>query len=406
MGGPQRKETESNLEDAPQPDAVEQAVEEQERLLMEFEKVRDDLQSIMDDLENSTFVKRLKAASRRQLEIAGDLNRTLFSGFGVAREALSEDQSNQLAAIAVREEEQSKFVWAIQADLEAYLSRTDEEQFARVHEQMKKSLVVEKLGEIGTRVRSNLAGESISRAEYWADTLDRWGEEVVAPAKAGSQDKDKDKNSQGASLPPAIVLEVMRILEGEIDLREETRSLEQLRSSVEEKDILEQSSRQSATQVELRRRAQQVMLDIEALPDGEEKFARELLLIGQASFVMQEVERLLLIGLTGPQTIGAETEIIELLLQSKRSSPKGGGGAGGTAPGKGGEGSTEDAALALLGPGSDPNAKVDQRGVQQATGEVGEPLPEEFREGLDAFFDAVETGRRTPAGRAQGLQEK
>ncbi|MEO2033895.1 MAG: hypothetical protein ABGZ35_17605, partial [Planctomycetaceae bacterium] len=53
---------------------VDQAVEEQADLLAEFEKVRDELQKIMDDLDNSTFVKRLKSASRRQLEMAGDLN--------------------------------------------------------------------------------------------------------------------------------------------------------------------------------------------------------------------------------------------------------------------------------------------------------------------------------------------
>ncbi|MBL8818116.1 MAG: hypothetical protein JNL58_18965 [Planctomyces sp.] len=393
MGGPKNPKTESGEEELPEKDAVEMAIEEQEKLLMEFEKVREDLQKIMDDLENSTFVKRLKAASRRQLEIAGDLNRTLFNGFGIPKDRLDIQLAEQSAAIAVREEEQSKFVWAIQTDLEAYIARNSDEQYARVLEDMKKTNVIEKIAEIGARVRGNLSGESISRAEFWADTLDRWGEEVVVPAKPGSD--DKEKGSQGGSLPPAIVLEIMRILEGEIGLREETRSLEQARSVLEEKDVLDKASVQSATQVALRIRTQQVIMDVEALPESEEKFARELLLLGQASYVMQEAERLLLIGLTGPQTIGAETEVIELLLQSKRSNPKGGGGQGGTAPGKGGEGSTEEAALALLGPGSDPNAHIDHRGVQQSTGETGEALPEEFRDGLDAFFDAVESSGRT-----------
>ena len=69
--------------------------QEQTDLLAEFEKVREDLQKIMDDLENSTFVKRFKAASREQLEVATAPNRTLFDGFGVrARSSMTGRKNN------------------------------------------------------------------------------------------------------------------------------------------------------------------------------------------------------------------------------------------------------------------------------------------------------------------------
>jgi hypothetical protein len=50
-------------------------------------------------------------------------------------------------------------------------------------------------------------------------------------------------------------------------------------------------------------------------------------------------------------------------------------------------------ALELYGPGSDPKARVDARDVQQSTGTAGDPLPAEFRDGIDAFFNALEGGR-------------
>ncbi|MFN9719717.1 MAG: hypothetical protein ACK58L_13540, partial [Planctomycetota bacterium] len=50
--------------DTPAEQKVDEAVNEQTDLLAEFQKVREDLQKIMDDLEDSTFVKRLKSASR------------------------------------------------------------------------------------------------------------------------------------------------------------------------------------------------------------------------------------------------------------------------------------------------------------------------------------------------------
>ncbi|OYW30605.1 MAG: hypothetical protein B7Z47_03430, partial [Chthoniobacter sp. 12-60-6] len=89
--------------------------------------------------------------------------------------------------------------------------------------------------------------------------------------------------------------------------------------------------------------------------------------------------------------IAAETEAIELLLQAKRQG-KGGGG-GGSNPGGGSGGSAAgDAALADLGPGTDAETNVNARPVGQATGKAGRELPEEFKTGLDAYFNKLEAG--------------
>ena len=170
----------------PAQEQVDQAVEEQADLLAEFAKVREDLQKIMDDLENSTFVKRLKAASRRQMEVAEDLNRTLFKGFGMPVSTLDERQKEQGGKIAEREEAQSKSVWMIQSDMEAYYDRRKQEKFLKILEEMEEVRVTTKLTAVGERVRQNLSGESIARAEYWCDTLDRWAEQLVEPCPGGS----------------------------------------------------------------------------------------------------------------------------------------------------------------------------------------------------------------------------
>lgn len=176
-------------EGGPQPPAGEQvdaAVEEQADLLAEFARVREELQKIMDDLENSTFVKRLKAASRRQLEVAEDLNRTLFKGFGLATASLDNRQKDQAEKIAEREEAQSRSVWMIQSDMEAYYDRRKMKKFLRILEEMEELRVTTKLSGVSERVRQNLSGESIARAEFWSDTLDRWAEELVEPSPGGT----------------------------------------------------------------------------------------------------------------------------------------------------------------------------------------------------------------------------
>src|SRR5205807_5596730 len=89
---------------------------------------------------------------------------------------------------------------------------------------------------------------------------------------------------------------------------------------------------------------------IRELPEGDMKFAKEINLLGTVSEVMKEATEILAKPDTGSQAIAAETEAIELLLQSKRFNPKGGGG-GGSNPGGGGGGTTTDSALSLLGKG-------------------------------------------------------
>ena len=95
---------------------------------------------------------------------------------------------------------------------------------------------------------------------------------------------------------------------------------------------------------------------------------------------------------TGPEAIAAQTEAIELLLQSKRQN-KGGGG-GGSNPGGGGAASNGGASLTDIPTGGqtgESDSAPSSREVDQSTGKAGRELPEEFRRGLDTYFNALES---------------
>jgi len=192
-------------------------------------------------------------------------------------------------------------------------------------------------------------------------------------------------------LPPSIVLEVLQVLEAEINLREETRVAEQARPALPADEHKQQATKLSVTQSELKVRIDKVVERIRELPDGESDFAKEIKLLGLVSDVMNEATEILARPETGRPAIAAETEAIELLLQSKRINPKAGGG-GGSSPGGGGGGTTQDSALSLVGTGANDKEVREDRGVSQATGNTGPALPEEFRAGLDEYFNRLERG--------------
>lgn len=189
------------------------------------------------------------------------------------------------------------------------------------------------------------------------------------------------------------MLEVLQILEGEVNLREETRVAEQAKAGLQTPEYRSEAERLSATQGQLDARLAAVARGIEGLPNGAAEFGRELALLGTVGHVMREAVSILARPDTGAPAIGAETEVIELLLQAQRNDPSGGGG-GGSSPGGGsGDASSGDSALTLLGSGLNRNEVRVERAVPQATGDAEPGLPEEFRAGLDAYFQHLERAK-------------
>ncbi len=182
----------------------------------------------------------------------------------------------------------------------------------------------------------------------------------------------------------------MKILEKEIALREETRGLEQAKPQLESENYLDDAAGLADTQEELADRTESVIDDIRDLPEGEEKFGKEIKQLTNASSAMWDAVEILVTPNTAGPAIAAETEAIEWLLQAKRS--KGGGGSGGNNPGQGNRDGQDmnGSALALLGESDEDKSKVVEREVQQASGKSGEEYPEEFRFGLDKYFEALE----------------
>lgn len=183
----------------------------------------------------------------------------------------------------------------------------------------------------------------------------------------------------------------MQVLEAEIALREETRVAEQSRAALADDQYATDAQKLSAQQTKLRERVDAAVKRVGELPDALSNFGYELELLNTVSRVMDEAVGILARPETGPSAIAAETEVIELLLRAKRCNPKSGGGGGGSSPGGGGaEDAAEQPALALVGSGANEKARPDQRDVQQSSGEAGRTLPEEFRAGLDEYFNQLE----------------
>jgi hypothetical protein len=375
-----KKDDDASPPASPAQEKMQAAVTQQDDLLAEFAKVSGELNAILTSLEASTFVKRFKAASKEQMKLATNIDQKTLDAFGIEDQPVKEAEP-----IARQAKDQSEVVRIIQSDLDAYFQRKQDARFKTTLDEMKKTEIVQALAGDGDKVTVNLSGQALTGSQYWADTLDRWAEEMVAAShcKASS-------SCSGDSLPPEIVLKVMQSLRDEMNLRDETREAENAKPAMDPQKYAVDAQGLGDKQADIDTHTASAIQDILALPDGEAKFPKELGLLKNVVAVMDETHNILDTPDTGPQAIGAETEAIELLLQSKRSGSKSGGGGGANPGGGSGPASVSDAALAEFGPGSDAQTVVAARPVNQATGVAGQEFPDEFKSGLDSYFNLLE----------------
>ncbi len=186
----------------------------------------------------------------------------------------------------------------------------------------------------------------------------------------------------------------MKSLRNEMDLRDSTRELGDAEDALDREEFVDRAEQLSEFQAEISENIQSAIDDIFALPSGAQRFGREIGLLRMVKPVMDAASDILRSPNAGPPAIAAETEAIELLLQTKRGNPNGGGGGGRNPGGGGAAGRASMPALADIGPGSDPSSFVSARPVGQATGHAGREFPEEFKAGLDDYFGSLEGDRR------------
>lgn len=160
---------------------MQQAVGAQEELLAEFQKVAEELQKLIANLEGSTFVKRLKAMSRRELVIAKDINQSTLSGFGAQQSNLPGATVDRMKLLVDRQTAHGQTLQHIEDDLEAYSNRIQEGKFKTVLAEMREMDIVKQVNRVADRMVDNEPGTSIAHSEFLADTFDRWAEQLVGP---------------------------------------------------------------------------------------------------------------------------------------------------------------------------------------------------------------------------------
>lgn len=363
-------------------EALAAAIERHTELVAQFDEVADQLKNLLGNLEDSTLVKRLKSVSRMQNRVSVQLSHQMerrFAQPSVGQDADVEPLVQQVA-------EATRRVGLVMDDLDAFCQRRDVPHFAHVLAEMKASLVTQKLSQLEKDVMDR-PGLAFSAAEYWADTLDRWADDLVLPGEEQEPSNSTLKNPK--SLSPKIILELMRVLESQVNLRAQTRVAQQGKQAMEPNDYMAEAVRLSEAQDLLRDRIDVVIDTLIAVPEGQLHFRGEIDLLGFASDAMVDATKTLVQPETGPPAIAAQTEAIELLLRSNKVNPDT---SSNSRQGSQG-GTTDQAALTLLAEGLNEKAMQRDSETLMSTGAQNNRVPQVIQLGLQEYYQRLDQRR-------------
>ncbi|GEM_PF-3743033 len=378
-------------------DEMKKAVEEQQKMLEKLKELMKKMDDSMNNLTMENFVSRLKKEAENEKNVSTKLAEIMKSSVGMDQNSLPQKIKEEVADQKAKQEQIKKTVKNIQDDLLGFFSRTRIKKYQDVSEEMEKEKIQKKLEDTVETIAKNQTAKGISNTKEIAAKLEKWADDL---GKKGNEQGGGEGEGGGEmkEIDPEILIGLMRLLQQEQELREKTRNLDENREKM--KDYGEKSVGLSEKQMNMRN-------DLNGLKEKAAEFQKLVQLMNQTGKAMTDAGALLFKPQTDQQTIGAETEVIELLAASMQSasesSGQGGegqgqmmgmlmqmmmGGQGGRTPG-GFRGSMKSDSANVKTGGPDYKTNFQEKNSERTAGTGTKALPEEYKDAIESYFNRM-----------------
>jgi len=211
-----------------------EAVEQQKKVVEKMQQAIAKANEAKREFEAGTFVNRLKKAAADQDGIATSLIEAFDRILGRQVTRIDPSDVRRLTEATHQQVGTASDVRWIQEDLANYFSRTKSEGFKTILEEMKASRIDIELEEIRSLLTKNESFTATESAKKWADQLNQWATKL-----AGENEKNSGGGGGGGGAPSPededfeFMLRVMKLIQQELDIRSQTRTLEQIRRTYE-----------------------------------------------------------------------------------------------------------------------------------------------------------------------------
>jgi hypothetical protein len=404
QASPKMQEAAQNMAQASQSpqqrsEEMQKAMENQQAALDAMRQAAQKMKTTNENLFARNFYNRLRLAASVEHQISDGLKKLAKATVGLKPEQIGAGEKKAFEGVAGKQDGNVKDVDGIQNDMTTFLRRMPNEKYQTVVSEMEEKRAVPELGELANSVRANLGLKSVGGAKRWGEQLDAWAEMLrdECKCKGGGGEMDPDLME--------LMIALVRTAVGEDTIREQTGELEKAKEK--NPNHPDDSAKLATTQNQLNGTLQ----DIGENPKFAKFMGDVAPLLEQVSSLMREVSGELNKPNTGAETASLEGIIIELLVPPDKK--------GGSASQSqqmtqmqkmmqqmmqqmtksrtaGGNNSRNPSSLeGTTAQGPAGKDKSNLRTVEKSGGaaNAGE-WPEEFREALQAYFQAMEEKKK------------
>lgn len=370
---------------------MDQALKKEQEIIEKLQEMQKKVGQTLDQMLANTLAKRLRKVARTERDLGGTLQKGLAETIGLLPEQLPPAWRDKTSRLAFNQDATSREARALTEEISRFYDRTSITNYGNVAREMRDTEAAEGLAWNAELIRKNITAEALQQTGLWAKRFDDWAAELE---KSQRSEGDSGESQGENEIPEEVLmrlLALLRLRQQEMNLREQTRWLEEHRAT-------HQGYREDAIMLSLR---QSVLKDeTDKLDtDGTSRF------LPKAHEAMDEAETLLQKPQTDKPTVDAETDAVNLLeaeiLDMVKMSDNPGQSAalsqmmeamGMSAGARGGgyRGGGEAAQSDRNVTGDPRGAGADPRATERTVGRDPKSLPVEYREALQNYFRAVE----------------
>jgi hypothetical protein len=386
---PMQNAAESLQQAAQQPQREQQLAQAQQRqqeALEAMRKAASKMNTTNQNLYARNFYNRLRAAAGAEQQVSDGLKSLAKATAGLKPEEIAADSRKDFNKVAGKQDDTTKEVDGIVNDMGTFLKRVPNEKYDAVHKEMREKRVVSELTELSGFVRANLGLKSVGRAKQWGAQLDQWATMLQSECKCQGGEGEMDPDLL------ELIVAMVRAAQTQDGIREQTALL----------DAKKDANPQHADDAKKLAGQQDELLGTLSWLRVNTKFDDVKPTLQSAEDLMEDVASYLRQPKTDAEVASTQAAVIELLVPPEKKGGKPGSkmqqamqkmmAQATKARAAGGNNSKSPASFAgELADGAAGRPKTNTRTVDQAGGasNAGE-WPEEFRDQLQAYFQAIE----------------
>jgi hypothetical protein len=393
------------------PEDLAKALEKEEEALQDLERLQKKVNQGLDDLQALTLAQRLRKIGTEEKEIETRIQRNIPETIGLLAKDLPAKYKQANTYLATDQSETHKESQILQSEISRFFERTQQENYGEVSKEMAAAKPGEELDKVRGLIEENISMEAMQHLANWSDRFRQWADKLEPKQKdsSGGGGGGEGGDNELANRLMKELLDLLRLREGEMNLRERTRFLESQKDSApnyadsakslstSQKNLLKklvtiQTENPLPALVEPLKEIFEPMREAESLLYKPQTDAATTKAQTDAVALMSDVINLIneqAQKSSSPQSASSSSQEMAFLLQMM--APENGENAGmtvGRNPGRSNAGGSTDRPASPL-EGDARGKGAEGRNVNKASGVTGN-FPSEFREALELYFNAIE----------------